>query len=480
MGIYRSTNPTDFNQIDGIVIAETAPPSAVRGVGTGKVLLIGQFERGPAATLVPVGSAGEIFQNFGASLSYSGMVALQNKKFSSLVLCRAVASDAALAVLAFSSSATVRCTFSALYKGLYGNLITIAIASGTTTGKKYTITDTNPGAVFPQEIYDNVAITGLAAAINGVSKLVSVVIDSSAAEPTDASVAPMASGVDGTIADTDYQACITAAEIDGACDIECLDTSNATRNGYLKTTAANMQDRIVIMAGAVGDAYTDAVTAVATLRDSDGRCIYAFNHVQTVISGVATYTDPASWLAALISQIGPNVDPAFAANTQYLAGVTGLKLPLTRAAYIALKNAGICAFEYDADIGFKVKTGCTTQIADSSKTQILRRRMADYLTKSVGAFLKSYQNAINSLENRNAVKSAILSFVQANENVGLLPKDKEVKSGKAKLVDTDSLNTDTTIGQGFFYVLYQQRIYSSMRFIVLQAQIGETVVVTAN
>jgi hypothetical protein len=46
-----------------------------------------------------------------------------------------------------------------------------------------------------------------------------------------------------------------------------------------------------------------------------------------------------------------------------LAGITGLKLALTRTNYINLKNAGICAFEQDDDLGgFKPKSGIVTQI----------------------------------------------------------------------------------------------------------------------
>jgi len=478
MGIYRSTNPTDFNAIDGIVIDETAPPPAIGGVGTGMAILVGQFERGPIAVPTLIGSTGELQETFGKSDTFSGNVALKNKKFSGLTVVRAAASAAAAATHTFQSAGAVNIiTFAALYKGAYGNSIQVTIAAGTTAGSKYTIHDASANAVLADEVYDNVVITAVGSTF-AASKLVAVTVVATSAEPATASATNLSTGSDGSIADTDYQTAITATEVEGIGDILFLDASNSTRNGYLKTTAANTQDKLVILSGSLSDAYTDAITAVGSLRDSDGRLVYAFNPVQTVVAGVSTYTDPASWLASLISQTAPNVDPAFAGNTQYLAGVTGLKYTLSRAAYIALKNAGVCAFEYDADIGFKVKSGVVTQISDTSKLTIARRRMADYLTKSAGKFLKAYQNAVNSLDNRNAVKAAILNFVQSNETLGLLPKDKEVKSGKAKLVDTDSLNTDTTIGQGYFYVLWKQRIYSSMRYIVVQAQIGETVVVT--
>lgn len=478
MGIYRSTNPTDFNAIDGIVVDETSPPPSVSGVGTGTAILVGQFERGPIATPTIIGSTGELQETFGKSDTFSGNIALKNKKFAELVVVRAAAAAAVAATHTFQSAGAANIiSFTALWKGVYGNSIQVTVAAGSTQGSKYTIHDASADAVLADEVYDNVLITAVGTTF-AASRLVSATVIATSAEPAPISATNLTTGSDGSIADTDYQTAITSQEVEGIGDILFLDAYNQTRNGYLKTSAANTQDKIVILSGALSDVYTTAITDVGSMRDNDGRLVYAYNPVQTIIGGVAAYTDPASWVASILSQTSPAVDPAFAGNTQYLAGATGLQYTLSRAAYIALKNAGICAFEFDADIGFKIKSGVCTQIADTSKLTIARRRMADYLTKSAGRFLKAYQNAINSLDNRNAVKAAILNFIQTNENLGLLPKDKEVKSGKAKLVDTDSLNTDTTVGQGYFFVLWKQRIYSSMRFIVLQAQIGETVVVT--
>jgi hypothetical protein len=104
--------------------------------------------------------------------------------------------------------------------------------------------------------------------------------------------------------------------------------------------------------------------------------------------------------------------------------------------------------------------------------------MADYLTNSIGFFLKNYQNAPNTAAKRRESKAAITAWDDQLIRDGILPSDAEVQSGLARLIDVESLNTDLSVGQGFFKILYKRRIYSSMRFIVLQAEIGETVVVT--
>ena len=477
MSIFRSTNPQDFDDVDGIIINESAPSPNIQGVNSNTCLLVGAFQRGPL-TIQDVGSIGEFHEIYGKS-SFSGNVALKNKKFGRLRVLRAAAAAAAKGTKAFASSATDRITFTAKYVGAYGNSITVTIAAGTVSGKKYTIHDGNSGAVLADEVYDNIVITDITSATFAASKLVDVTVNSTAAEPSNASATALATGSDGSIADSDYSTAIDKCAVERACNILFLDVYNDTRNGYLQVHAAATTDKMVICAGAEGDSVSTAVTDVADYRDTDGRIVYAYPWVETSIDSVLTMTSPASWLASIMSQIAANVDPAYAKNVQYMAGATGLKLQLTRANYISLKDAGICAFEYDGDLGgYKPKSGIVTQISDSSKIMIFRRRMADFLTDSAALFLKNYQNAPNTRDNRDAVNAALRAFVKSLEDSKMLPSDSEVSSGKAKLIDTESLNTDLSIAQGYFKILWKQRIFSSMRYIVIQAEIGESVVVT--
>lgn len=483
MGIFRSTNPTDWNAVDGIIIDEVAPPPSIGGVPANIAILVGQFERGPANLLTSVGSIGEAYEIFGKNLNYSGLVAMQNKSFGALKIVRAMAAAAVAASKAFNHSSTATITFAAKWKGAYGNSLQVSIAAGTTQGSKYTVHDASAGAVWPDEVYDNVLVTMTTAqlqAIFGKSNLIAApTIQATANEPDTCALTNLASGSDDTIADTDYQTAITAQQTEAAGNILFLDAYNTTRNGYLKTSVAATTDRMAILCGANGDSVSTAVTAVANLRDTDGRLIYAYPWVNTTINGVSTAVNPASFYASLLSQTSPKLDPAWAGNAQALAGIDSLVSTLQRSDYVALVAAGISSFEVDADIGIKIKSGVTTQIVDSSKVMIHRRRMADYLTYSIAKFAKAYQNAPNSEEDRESFTAAVVNFNRQMELVGLVPKDSEVKGGKASLVDGNSLNTDNSIAAGYFKLLYRRRIYSSMRYIVLQAEIGESVVVTA-
>ena len=479
MSIFRSTDPTTWDDVDGIIVNESAPAPNVAGVPANIAILVGQTERG-TGELFEVGSIGELFEKYGKDSTRGVNKALKNKKFGRLKVIRVIASDAVQAKEEFASSATDRIRFKAKQgKGAFGNAIQVKIEAGSTTGKKYTIKDTTPGTVMLEEVYDNVVITAVvSSAVFASSMLVEAEVLSSAAEPDNAAFTALAGGSDGTVADSDYEAAIAVADVEGAGNFLFLDAYNSTRNGYLEAHAVATQDKMVILCGAEGDSVSAAVADVANYRDTEGRIIYAYPYLQTSIDGVLQYVPPASFYAAVLSQTAPNVDPAYASNAGFLTGVTGLKLPISRAGYVQLVAAGISAFEFDSDIGFKIKSGVVTQIANSSKITVLRRRMADFLTNSAAKFLKNYQNAVNSKENRTLVKGALLGFVTSLENDGILPKDSEVKDGKAKLIDTESQNTNSSVAAGFFKIIWRQRIFSSMRYIVLSAEIGESVVVT--
>lgn len=479
--IFKTTDPTQFGAVDGIIIDESAPPPNIVGAQTNVACLVGNFERGLTNSILQPTSTAELLQLIGNNLSYSGLKELQNKKFGNLKLIRVKPASSAVATHTFLNATPASAVSFAAKQdvGVYGNNIKVTIAAGSSQGSKYTVHDNNVSAKYPDEVYDNVLIANVVAAFAN-SKLVTPTLILATLEPAPIAATNLSGGLDGTLVDTDYQTAInTIAEAVNTCNILWSDKYSATIRGYLKLHAADVQDDMVILAGDdTTQSKAAAITDVATYRDVDGRIIYAFNPLITNVGGVNGSTSPASWLASIMSQIAPNIDPAFSGNAQYTQGASDVQDKLSRQDFIDLKNAGICAFNNDSDIGIVPVSGVVTQVADSSKVTILRRRMADYLMDSASKFLKNYQNAPNTLANRTAVKGAILNFVGTQEKLNILPKDSEVTGGKAKLVDTAVLNSDLTIGQGFFYIKWLQRIFSSNRYIVVVAQIGETVVVT--
>lgn len=481
MAIFRSNNPTTWAEIDQIVIDERAPTPSVTGVATNIAGYIAQFERGPEE-IVEIGSTQEFEETFGRSV-FSGNQNLKNKKFGRLRIRRVVSSTAAASSLVLQDTgADPILTLSAASKGLWGNSISVKVSLGSETGVKIEIEDTSVNAVLPTEMYDNLDLVGKSQLevdqIFAASALVKASVIGVPADNLDILAATnMAGGLDGTVLDTNYEAPLVDFEQEKSANFLFTDKHSATINGYLKAHAAATQDKMVILAGQENDTVSAALSDVENYRDVDGRIIYCYPWVQTRLSGVATFQSPASWMASLLSQTSPHIDPAYTANSQFLGGMLKLKRPISRAQYINLKDGGIAAFEQDPDIGFKIKSGVVTQILDSSKVMIFRRRMADYLTTSVAFFLKNFQNAVNNRDNRLACGAAIRQFIQLREQEGILPGDDEVSGGLAKIVDVETLNTDDSIALGYFKILWKQRIFSSMRYIVLTAEIGESVVV---
>ena len=479
MSIFESTNPLDWAALDGIYIDEVTPPPSVVGVPVNVALLVGQFERG-SGQIQQVGSAGQLFQDYGNNIAQLGNIALQNKRFGSLKILRVISDDAVAASYAFpDTSSHTAVTFTALWLGAYGNNITVTVAAGSTTGSKYTVHDGNANAVWPDEVYDNVVQSTLAT-VNPftASNLIVATKGTYALEPSTAAATNLASGADGTIDDADYQTAIGLSEVANVANIIFLDKYTTATKGYIKTTLGNTEDKMGVIEYGSDVVAATAITDVASYRDTDGRIIYAYPWVNTTINAVSTAVSPASFYAALLSQIPPNIDPAYAANSQYLGGITSLTQSLTRANYISLMAAGISSFEADSDIGIKIKSGIVTQIANSAKVMVFRRRMADFLMQSLAKFLKNYQNAPNSTANQTQAGAGIVAFNRQLEADGLVPKDSEVSTGLASIIDTKSLNTDDSNAAGYFKLLYRRRIYASMRFIVLQADISTGVVVT--
>lgn len=349
---------------------------------------------------------------------------------------------------------------------------------GANEGKKYSIKDVSADAVLPIEVYDNIKIANIANDLPFIkSKLVVPTVLSSLAEPANTAYTALAGGADGTVSDSDYEDAIEKAKVDGAGNVLFLDAYNAVRNGYLKLHAAEAQNKMVIVEGLSSDEYDDAITGVDNLRDTDGRIIYAFNPAITVIDGIEVEQPAAWWIAAAYTQCPAHIDLAFVENVKFMAGITRLKYSLGTAEFKLLNKAGICSLEFDADFGHKVKSAVTTQVINTEKQTILRRRMTDFLQDSLAKYLKNFANGVNSKRKRDSVKAGIMRFDDALINDEILPGDAEVSGGSARLIDTESQNTDDSIGQGMFKVVYKRRIYSSMRYIVLSTEIGTGVVV---
>ena len=101
MGIYRTSNPMEYAQVDGIVIDEKAPTPTIRAVGTGTAIMVGQFDEGPTDILTEINSREALIETFGQGSS--GYLALINKRFSRLRVIRVSETPSSKAMRTFGS-----------------------------------------------------------------------------------------------------------------------------------------------------------------------------------------------------------------------------------------------------------------------------------------------------------------------------------------------------------------------------------------
>src|SRR5687768_4935011 len=99
--MFRSTDPAVWDDVDGIIVNESAPAPNIAGVAANVAIIAGVTQRGPTA-LTEVGSIGEFHEVYGKDSTLGVNIALKNKKFGRLKVLRVVDPTAVTALKAFA------------------------------------------------------------------------------------------------------------------------------------------------------------------------------------------------------------------------------------------------------------------------------------------------------------------------------------------------------------------------------------------
>lgn len=487
--VYFTTNPSDWEKLEGLYISERNPPGFIQGADLSIVGFVGACVRGPTDQVVTITSVGRFLEVFGARVrpgatggTSTGKVweALLNKKFGATIrVQRVVASDAALSTKNLANAVPTNIVrVDATSKGKWGDDITVAVEDATSgdatefnlvvtyNGRTYTYQDLNTQAgndnlaeVIGDDLANPVVVTKLA---NG--------------RPVNAVAAALTGGGDGTLAATDFQAPLTAmtAEPDtGVVLIPQSYVTAATVNGYIVTQAANVSDRIFLTwssdhTNSASDEVTDIDAQITTRSD---RIVWAFNSPYTIDPELGTQiqTPPHVWLASILSQVDVDVNPGAAECLPLLAGVTRVtRNDLTRGDLIALKNAGVCALEKLSG-GFQFRSAVTTSLV-AGKEQITRRRSCDFLQLSAAARLRYYVKARNTAVNRGAMIAELTAFTDGLRRAGRIVESFEIVG--------EAVNNNADRGRGLERILWRVRLIGHILYLVLETEIGETVEIT--
>jgi len=187
-----------------------------------------------------------------------------------------------------------------------------------------------------------------------------------------------------------------------------------------------------------------------------------------------------AWLASVLSLLAPERNPGQATSPvpEILGNVLGLQRGVTGLdinAYTRFRQKGVVAGRYDrATGGYTFQSGITTSLVTGQKN-IARRRMADFIEDSLADALQKFSKQPLT----QGLKDASVGEVDAFLNGMLSTNNPPAQRISAYNVDDKSGNTPTLEGQGVFVIIANVRTLASADFIVVQANIGEQVVVTA-
>ena len=499
------TDLTQATQVDGVYIYEIDPPGYIRGQGVSVVGCVGEFERGPVDQVITIGSSAEfrrIFGGYGRAAideidsfrGYSGFRALSGKFWPSgirVVRTSRTGMAKATGTIKIPSGEGYRVvTITAKWLGAYGNRISAAVSIASDTSLEDGIriaaslddqseTVDNlyagiPGLALQERLKDlQIVDVSIGAETNGAPDALPAIVTLSTGSDGNADVlAKWTGGIDLLLAQRDLNILFYAEPPGGTVTFAAL---NSHIKGAIVPTSGNAQFVMAILAGPSGDTINTAATAASGLRSD--RIVYAFPWRKQVYAD-ASPTHPGGVLlvpsndiiASALANIDPLYDPASRFGTDFIdAATVGLEFPsLTRVDYVTANQKGVCALEFDPDLGYRIVSGITTDLTPA-KEMIHRRRLADYLIRSISTFLKFYQNQPITQDWKDEILGAIHGFLLDQQTLTPTPRVLEFE------IDTESVNEPATEAQGIYRILMKVRVPASARYIVLLSQVGTTV-----
>ena len=514
---FFTTNPSEFTRLEGLYIFEKDPPGFISGVSLSTVAVMGQTVRGPVDTAVEITSPNrftEVFggRDYGAGGSLINQVwrFLLNKPFGKVVVVRAAAADAVKASLTVEDgvdgTGTAIARIDASSVGVWGNDINVLVEDasdgnanhwnlrvnylGETT--LYENLDTTTGndnlaVVVGDDDARTIDIVKLAdgrpANFSTITEAdweskdgaVGTALEDYMALGTTLTAYTSVAGSEGTIAATDYTASNRAFDqIKERKNISIVSYAEDTTafvtaiNVAIATAAAAVSDRVfVTWSGDHTDNVSDVATAAA-LHRSD-RIIHCANSPYTLDPETALQIQvpPVEWMCSILSQTDVDIHPGEEATKDYTAGITKLtNEDWVREDYITLREAGACALERDE--GFLFVSGVTTDLT-SGKTEITRRRMADFLQLSASNRLKFFVKKKNTATNRGIILGELTAFSQTLKDQERVVED--------YVIESDTVNTAATRAQGIEKILWRVRLIGHMLHLVLETEIGTGVTI---
>lgn len=514
--VFFTSNPSEFEQLEGLYINEKDPPAFIEGVSLNTVGIGGVTVRGPETPQV-ITSVGRFLEVYGGRDYGSGgalvnevWAALLNKSFGTIVVERVVASDAVVASVnvedAIDGTGTEIATISASSAGAWGANVSFNIVDASNG-------DSNSFNLRVRYLGEEILYENLTCA-NGTSdqadvdeiigddigRFIDVTVlaagrpqnnadvtesDFVAARDTDGFV-PLAAigaayttttGSNGTLANTDFTATVTSlANYQGIALVLMAGDSGGFQsdvNAQVVTEAATANDRsFVVWSGTHGNTPAQEVTDLGTdITTRSDRIWWCYNSAYTrdPDTGLEIQRPATEWMAAIIAQTDVDIHPGSREAATFLAGIRRVTdESLSRGDLITLRDAGISTLERLPG-RFQFRSGVTTLLT-TGKTEITRRRMTDFLQLSAAETLVDIVKAKNTRERRIQISGLLIGFSNGLRDEGRVVEDFSVIQA--------GINTDAARARGVEKVLWRVKLIGHILHLVLETEIGTTVTIT--
>lgn len=502
-----TTNDADVTKLEGLYIKETTPPATVLETSLNTVGTFGTTLKGPTGVPVLITSEARFVDVFGGGYLNGVLInnvwkSLLNKGFSSLYVARVFAAAAVKASFTLESASggagttTIRIDASSV--GSWGNLLKFKVTAATDAVANHfnvEIKDTITGKIWKYENLDVVGGDNLSTKVGTDDARPVDMVKLNATRPsnsvasTDGAdvdgftflgqvVASYTSvpGADGTVADSDYfgtsKGLDLLATYKGVAIIYPAEYTSATLKAAIKVFALASSDRMFIIGPAAENTALATVFTDAQTYQSD-RIIYAHNHAYTVdpITATELLVRPESWMAVILANTDVDIHPGEEDTKRFLGGITRLyNQSLVRQDYINLRAAGVSSMEID--LGNPVFVSGVVTDLTPGKTEIARRRMADFLQLSAANALRFHVKKKNTAQRRTAIAGTLKGWLSGLKTQGRVVEDFQI--------DMDILNSPTDRNNGIQRILMRVDLVPHMLYIVLTTEIGTGVTIVAN
>lgn len=473
----------------GVNVLEISPPRSVLGVGSSVVGASFDSTWGPVDTIVQVFSVQDLLDFFPKSTDPFpvSLNAFRDKQWPSgmKIVRPSVAGQVKALFTALDSGASDSADLVAAHFGTLGNRVTVQwLANADDAAQRDAIVRVTGGDYESPRYLKVSNATGVVT--DPGDPFVTMTTAGGATLPPDVGTSSLISGANGSILAVDYTGTSVSnkgtrqLQGDGAEILFCAEVATGltdATNAELKNLAADMDAGIVVYCTPVAQTLVTILAYVAANSLQDDRSVLAWPEVKQAIDGVSTVVDPNAFVASAIANVEPWVSPGGATSAQFLTKVTGISstTPLTGASYQALRTTGgIAPILVDKALGAIIALARTTA-TDSTINRIKRRRLTDYITASLAAFLVFFTETALDVTLSPTQKLGPNSAAQ----IGAIEEfmaDTQAETRIASFsVDPFISATQVDLDAGIWTIDVRVKTFASQETTIIRAQIGPTV-----